>query len=95
MTLNAIRREVNEGHANLQAAQQRLIVAQIQLAAAERAATEDLQRIRTGEGLPIEVLNSLDLLVRSRLDLVDAAIAFNVAQFELFVVTGESPLASQ
>ncbi len=95
LTLNVIRREVGESHANLQAAQQRLKVAQVQLAAAERAATEDLQRIRTGEGLPIEVLNSLDLLVRSRLDLVDAAITFNSAQFELFVVTGESPLASR
>lgn len=95
LTLNSIRREVNESHANLQAARQQLTVAQIQLAAAERAATEDLQRIRTGEGLPIEVLNSLDLLVRARLDLVDAAIAFNIAQFDLFVTTGESPLASR
>lgn len=95
LTLNAIRREVNESHANLQAAHQGLKVAQVQLAAAGRAAAEDLQRIRTGEGLPIEVLNSLDLLVRSRLDLVDAAVGFNIAQFELFVVTGESPLASR
>ncbi|MBS0203416.1 MAG: TolC family protein [Planctomycetes bacterium] len=95
LTLNVIRREVSEAHANMQAARQRLHVAQVQLAAAEFAAEEDLKRTRAGEGLPIEVLNSLDLLTRARLDLVDAATAFNISQFQMFVVTGESPLSSQ
>lgn len=92
LTLNQIRREVTEAHANLQAAWRNLHVAQLQLVAAEKAAQQDLQRTRAGEGLPIEVLNSLDLLTRARLDLVDAAIAFNISQFQMFVVTGESPL---
>jgi outer membrane protein TolC len=95
LTLNVIRREVSEAHANLQSARQRLHVAQVELSAAERAAIHDLQRTRAGEGLPIEVLNSLDLLARARLDLVDAAIAFNIAQFSLFVSLGESPLDGQ
>lgn len=95
LTLNIIRREVSEAHANMQSARQRLRVTQVQLAAAERAAEHDLQRTRAGEGLPIEVLNSLDLLTRARLDIIDAAIAFNIAQFQLFVVMGESPLQGQ
>lgn len=95
LTLNVIRREVSEAHAEMQSARQRLHVTQVQLKAAERAAEHDLQRTRAGAGLPIEVLNSLDLLVRARLDLIDAAITFNIAQFQLFVVMGESPLQGQ
>lgn len=95
LTLNVIRREVSEAYAEMQSARQRLHVSQIQLAAANSAADHDLQRIRAGEGLPIEVCNSLDLLTRARLDLIDAAVAFNIAQFRLFVVTGESPLQRQ
>jgi outer membrane protein TolC len=94
LTLNLIRREVGEAHANIQSARQRLIVSQIQLAAAERGAQEDLIRTRAGEGLPIVVLNSLDLLTRSRLDLVDAVTEFNLAQFQMFVVLGQSPLTT-
>lgn len=92
LTFNLIRREVSEAHAELLSARQRIQVSQIQLTAAERAAEHDLQRTRVGEGLPIEVLNSLDLLKQARLDLIDAAIAFNMAQFRMFVVTGETPI---
>ena len=95
LTLNVIRREVAEAHANIQSARQWLTVSQIQLATAEKGADEDLIRTRAGEGLPIVVLNSLDLLTRSRLDLVDAVTAFNLAQFQMFVVLGESPLAAR
>jgi outer membrane protein TolC len=92
LMLNVIRREVTEAHATMHAAHLRLAVAQVQLKSAEQAADQDLKRTRAGAGLPIEVLNSLDLLLRARLDLVDAATSFNIAQFQLFVVTGESPL---
>lgn len=94
LTLNIIRREVSVAHASLQSARQRLVVSQVQLAAAERGAEQSLNRIRGGVGLPIEVLNSLDLLTRARLDLVDAATAFNIAQFALFVSLGETPVAT-
>jgi outer membrane protein TolC len=95
LTLNVIRREVSEAFADMQSARRRLHVSQVQVAAANSAADHDLQRIRAGEGLPIEVCNSLDLLKRARLDVIDAAIAFNIAQFRLFVVMGESPLQGQ
>lgn len=91
--INEVRRDVAEAYANLQAARRTLAVAQLQLKAAETAAEEDLKRTRAGEGLPIEVLNSLNLLARSRLELIDAATAFNLAQFELFVAMGENPLS--
>jgi len=41
--------------------------------------------------LPIELLNSLTLLGRSRLDLLDAIIRYNQAQIELYVALGQPP----
>ena len=93
LKINQIRQDVVQAYAQVQAARQTMGVAQLQLEAAESAAALDLLRTRGGEGLPIEVLNSLSLLNAARLELIDAAIEFNLAQFELFVATGESPLA--
>jgi outer membrane protein TolC len=40
---------------------------------------------------PIELLNSLNLLGRSRLDLLDAIIRYNQAQLDLYVALGQPP----
>jgi hypothetical protein len=50
-----------------------------------------LVRTRNREGLPIEVLNSLRLLGRSRLTYFDAICDYNRAQFELYVALGQPP----
>jgi hypothetical protein len=42
-------------------------------------------------GLPIEVVNSLDLLTRARQDVVTATIDYDEAQFRLFVALGNPP----
>ncbi|HKB36906.1 MAG TPA: TolC family protein, partial [Gemmataceae bacterium] len=52
---------------------------------------EDLDRTRNREGLPIEVLDSLRLLDRSRNAYLDAILAYNRAQFELYVALGQPP----
>lgn len=69
-----------------------------QIATAERAVrsssdgfTRDLTRIRGREGLPIEVLDSLRLLARSRYAYLDAICDYNRAQFELYVALGQPP----
>ena len=52
---------------------------------------EDFRRIRGGEGLPIELLNSLRLLCDARLAYLDAIMDYNQAQMELYVALGQPP----
>ena len=52
---------------------------------------QDFLRTRNREGLPIEVLDSLRLLTRSRFAYLDAIIDYNRAQFELYVALGQPP----
>ncbi len=60
----------------------------------------DLERSRQGvpgEGLnprPIEVLNSLNLLYRSRIEYLDAIVDYNQAHFRLYVALGQPPAAA-
>ncbi|OWK41680.1 Outer membrane protein [Fimbriiglobus ruber] len=90
-TLNLVRGQVAESHA--------LVSAQyLQIDAGERAArssqaafSQDLERIRGGQGLPLEVLDSMRLLGRSRYEYLDAIIDYNRAQFQLWVALGRPP----
>jgi outer membrane protein TolC len=92
LMLAQIRREVTEAHALTEAMRKRVVVTRRQLQTAERGAWEELLRIRGGEGLPIEVINSMDLLSQARQDAINALLAYNTAQFQLFVAIGETPL---
>ncbi len=56
-----------------------------------KAFEEDILRTKNREGLPIEVLDSLRLLARSRYAYLDAIIAYNRAHFELYVALGQPP----
>jgi len=51
-------------------------------------------RIRGGNGLPIELLQSIQALDRARLNYLQAVTSFNKAQFRLYVAVGTSPLAA-
>ncbi len=51
----------------------------------------DLERIRGGIGLPIEVLNNAKRLAKARQALLEAIIGFDRSQFELFVALGQPP----
>jgi len=65
---------------------------------AVEAAMESLElnenRIRGGNGLPIELLQSIQALDRARLNYLQAVTGFNKAQFRLYVAVGTSPLAA-
>jgi outer membrane protein TolC len=52
---------------------------------------EDMERIRGGEGLPLEVVDSLRLLARAREKYVNSIIDYNRAQFQLYVALGKPP----
>jgi outer membrane protein TolC len=57
----------------------------------QRAFDQDLLRIRNGQGLPIEVLDSLRLVGRARTAYLDAIVDYNRAHVELYVALGEPP----
>jgi outer membrane protein TolC len=52
---------------------------------------KDFKRARGGVGLPIEVVDSLRLLSRSRTAYLDAIVDYNRAQVELYVALGQPP----
>jgi outer membrane protein TolC len=58
---------------------------------ADDAFREDLTRIRAREGLPIEVLDSLRLVGRSRTEYLNAISDYNRAHFELYAALGQPP----
>ncbi len=89
--VNLVRREVAEAYAQVSAGRQEVNVQEKRLAAAEAGFREELNRIRGGEGLPIELLDNLTRLVAARQALVAAVAAYDQAQFRLFVALGQAP----
>ncbi|HEX4606677.1 MAG TPA: TolC family protein [Urbifossiella sp.] len=90
--LNQVRREVAAAQADAQAAAQQIRVARAAVADAEDGYKREAERVRRGEGRPIEALDSLRLLLDARQELLFAVVAFDVAQFRLFVGTGSTPI---
>jgi outer membrane protein TolC len=90
-TLNRIGAEVAAAYARSQARLAQIDIAHRSIQASREAYKEDLLRTRNRDGLPIEVLDSLRLLGRSRYAYLDAIIDYNRAQFELYVAIGQPP----
>ncbi len=88
---NLVEREVTEAY-NVSAGHYRSIeVARRRVQEASDGFQRDLNRIRGGLGLPIEVLNQAKHLISARQALLEAIIGFDRAQFELFVALGQPP----
>jgi outer membrane protein TolC len=91
--LDRVRTEVAEAYARTHARFAQIETGERGVQFGERAFKEDLLRTRHLEGLPIEVLDSLRLLGRSRKAYLDAIVDYNRAQFELYVALGQPPAA--
>jgi outer membrane protein TolC len=89
--LNLVRREVVAAYGRSEAGLRRVGIARARLASAEAGFREDLRRIQGGEGLPIEILNSVDRLGGARVALIQSLLEYNRGQFELFVALGQRP----
>ena len=59
--------------------------------ASAKAYEQDYTRTKNREGLPIEVLDSMRLLSRSRYSYLDAIVDYNRAHFDLYVALGQPP----
>ena len=93
-TNNEIRREIAEALADAQAGSRRIEVTRAQLALAGEGFREEMARIKQDVSRPLEVLDSFRQLLDARQDILAATIAYNAAQYRLFVAVGYSPLQS-
>ena len=89
--LNRVRAEVATAQAAAHARFAQIETAERAVQSGRRGFQEDLTRTRNREGLPIEVLDSLRLLARSRYTYLDAIVDYNRAQFQLYVALGQPP----
>jgi outer membrane protein TolC len=96
-TINRARDEVSASLAEARAAQNEIDVARRELATAELSYKEDLDRTRFRGGdkprdvLPIELLNSLDLLAGARVNLIRTLVRYDQSQYRLWVSLGSPP----
>lgn len=90
-TLNLVRAQVAEAHGWVAARAQQIDAGEKAVRASESAYRQDLDRIRGGQGLPLEAIDSLRLLNRSRYDYLDSIVDYNRAQFQLWVALGQPP----
>ena len=89
--VNSVRAEVAEAKARVDARFLQIDAAEAAVRASTDAYAEDLARIKGGQGLPLEVIDSLRLLARSRYEYLDSILDYNRAQFQLWVALGRPP----
>lgn len=90
-TINQVRTEVAEAHARVSARYQQIDASEKAVRASSQAYEQDLLRIKGGQGLPLELVDSLRLLSQSRNDYLDAIVDYNAAQTQLWVALGRPP----
>lgn len=86
--LDRVAREVTEAHAQVSQRQKRIELATRGVKAAEKSYELNIQRIENAQGLPIEVLQSIQALSTARQGYLNAVIDYNVSQFVLCHATG-------
>ncbi len=98
--LNMVRAEVAEAYARSHARYAQIGTYEDAVRSGYLSFHQDLDRTRLGVGamgvgprdvLPIELLNSFELLADARLDYIDAIIDYNEAQFSMYVALGQPP----
>lgn len=81
--MDRIAREIAESLAQVQFRQQQIAVAETAVARAEDSHARNLERIREGQGLPIEALQSIQALATARREYLTSVMDYNEAQFRL------------
>jgi outer membrane protein TolC len=89
--LDRVRAEVATAYARTHARFAQIETGERAVQTGAKAFQEDLVRTKNQAGLPIEVLDSLRLLGRSRYAYLDAIVDYNRAQFELYAALGQPP----
>jgi len=85
---NQVSREIIEAHAQSQSLRGQIVVAESGIRVAGESYQRNLERIRGGQGLPLEVLQSLQALDQSRREYLRAVGDYNEWQFRLYRAMG-------
>ena len=91
VVLNQVRKEVAEAYARTHAKYAQIGTTEEAVKTGSEAFEADLVRIRGREGLPIEVLDSLRLMGRAKMEYMNAIAEYNQAQIQLYVALGQPP----
>lgn len=81
--LDRVAREVVEARAQVASRSKQIATSRTAVAAAEESFRDNWERIENGQGLPIEVLQSLQALALARKEYVRVVADYNTAQFTL------------
>lgn len=81
--MDQVAREISEAHAQIRFRQEQMEITQRAIESATTAYELNLARIRDGQGLPIEVLQSIQALESSQRAYLEAVSRYNAAQFRL------------
>lgn len=98
--MDQVAREIVEAHAQVQSRSQQIETSKEAVSAAQDSFRRNWERIENGQGLPIEVLQSIQALTSAQKEYVRSIADFNVAQFTLhrslgWPVDGSVSLATQ
>lgn len=86
--MDQVAREVSESHTQALFRSERMTVATQGIQSAEESVQRNLDRIRNGQGLPIEALQAIQALEDARLAYLQAVAEYNEAQFRLHRAIG-------
>lgn len=89
MLMDRVRADVARAYVRVHARFHQLATAEDAVREADTAWHQDLERIKANDGLPIEVLDSQRLLIRSRMAYLNTIVNYNLAQFELYHALGQ------
>ena len=81
--MDRIAREVNETQAQIQARKKQIEISKEAVQAANDSCDKNWERIRNGQGLPIEALQSIQALATAQREYIRAVSEYNMAQFTL------------
>ncbi|MCU0878622.1 MAG: TolC family protein [Pirellulaceae bacterium] len=86
--LDAVAREIVEAQAQVAARRRMIATSQTAIESAENSYRRNLERIRNAQGLPIEVLQSIQALDAARREYLRSVVDYNDAQFRLYRALG-------
>jgi len=86
--MDRVAREVIESHAQVRARHRQIAVAESGVRRAGDSYRRNMERIRAGAGLPIEVLQAIEALDQARREYLRAVVDHNEAQFRLYRALG-------
>lgn len=81
--MDDVAREVSDAFTQIHFRRERMLVTQRAIETAQNSYSRNLDRIRDGQGLPLEVLQSVQALEDAQRAYAESVAAFNTAQFQL------------